>query len=71
MFPYTVHNTSYTFLLGCLVESDLSEGRVPGGAKDIEGLGEDIVVDQTSVDGEQTHQENNVATIKYRSKHLK
>ena len=58
------------FLRGCLVESMLSEGRVPGGAKDVEGLGEDVVVDQTSVDGEQTHQEHNVATIKYCSKHL-
>ena len=74
MYPYTVHSTlvnTYTFLLGCLIESNLCEGRVPGGAKNVEGFGEDIVVDQTSVDGEQTHQENNVATIKYRSKHLK
>ena len=61
----------YIFLLRCLIESNLCEGRVPGGAKDVEGFGEDIIVDQTGVNGEQTHQENNVATFKYRSKHLK
>ena len=55
----------------CLIESNVSVGRVPGGAKDIERLGEDIVVDKTSVDREQTHQENNVATVKYRTEHLK
>ena len=52
------------------IESRLSVGGVPGGAKDIEGLGEDIIVDETSVDGEYTHQENNVATIKDCTKHL-
>ena len=46
-------------------------GRVPGGAKDVDGLGEEIIVDDASVDGEQAHQEDDVATIKHSTKHLK
>lgn len=44
--------------------------RIPGGAKDIDGLGEDVVVYHTSVDGEQTHEEDDVTTIKDSGKHL-
>ena len=46
------------------------EGWVPRGTKYVERFGEDIVVDESSVDGEQTHQEDDVTTIKYRTKHL-
>lgn len=44
--------------------------RIPGGAKEVEGLGEDVVVYHTSVDGEQTHEEDDVTTIKDGGKHL-
>ena len=64
------YGNSYTSLRWWLVESHHSEGRIPRRAKDIEGLGEDIIVDETGVGGEHTHQKNNVATSKDCSKHL-
>ena len=32
----------------------------PGGSEDVDGLGEDVVVDQAGVDGEETHEEDDV-----------
>lgn len=43
--------------LSCLVSRE-----VPAGMEQMKSLGEDIVVDETSVDGESTHEQNNVAT---------
>ena len=37
--------------------------RVPVGAKDVKALGEDVVVHETSVDGEGPHQDNDVAAL--------
>ena len=45
-------------------------GCIPGASKDIKRLGEHIVVDETRVDGEETHQEHNVAAIEDGHKHL-
>ena len=54
-----------------MVKSSLSVGGVPRRAKDVKRLGKDIIVDETSVDGKETHQEDDVATIKYGPKHLR
>lgn len=37
---------------------------VPRRTKDVEGFGEDVVVDDAGVDGEQTHQQQDVSTTK-------
>ena len=50
--------------------SSLRVGRIPGGAKDVERLCEDVIVDESSVNGEESHQEHNVTTIKYSAEHL-
>ena len=42
----------------------------PRRTKHVDGLGEDVVVDETRVDGEHTHQQDDVAAVKQRSKHL-
>ena len=34
------------------------------GTKDVEGLGEDVIVDETGIDGEASHQEDDVASSK-------
>ena len=46
------------------------EGGVPGRAKDVEGFGEDVVVDEPGVDGEDSHEEDDVATSKDHTEHL-
>ena len=46
------------------------KSEVPGGAEDVEGLGEDVVVDEPGVDGEDSHEEDDVATSEDRSEHL-
>ena len=62
---------THTHLLCWMIMSSLSVGGVPGRAKDVKGLGKDIIVDETSVDGKETHQQYNVTTFKYGLKHLK
>lgn len=42
----------------------------PGRSKDIERLGKAIIVDEASVDGEHTHQQNNVPSAEHHAKHL-
>lgn len=42
----------------------------PGGAEDVEGLGEDVVVDHARVDTEQAHEKDDVASSKDDAKHL-
>lgn len=53
-----------------MIQLQHREGRIPRGPKDIERLGENIVINETSVDGKDTHQKNNVATFKYCTEHL-
>lgn len=48
----------------------IGKGWVPARAKDIEALREGIVVDEASVDGEGSHEDNDVATLEDDSKHL-
>ena len=45
-------------------------GCIPGASKDIKRLGEHIIVDETRVDGEETHQKHNVAAIEDGHEHL-
>ena len=47
------------------------KGGVPGGAEDVEGFGEDIVVDEPGVDGEDSHEEDDVATSEDHTEHLR
>ena len=43
----------------------------PAGAEDVEWLGEQIVVDDSSVDWEQTHQQDNIAAAEEHSEDLR
>ena len=40
-------------------------------AKDVEALGEDVIVDEAGVDGTHTHHEDNIATTKEDFKDLR
>ena len=42
----------------------------PARAEDVEGLGEAVVVDDARIDGEQAHQEDDVAARKHHAEHL-
>lgn len=42
----------------------------PGGAEHVEGLGEAVVVDEASVDGEESHQQDDVAPAEHHGEHL-
>ncbi len=53
-----------------LLEGAVGVSEVPGRAEDVEWLGEHIVVHHPSVDREQPHEENDVATIEQRKEHL-
>lgn len=44
---------------------------VPGGVEQLDWLGEDVVVDQTSVHGEKSHQQDDVSAAKEHVKNLK
>ena len=37
-------------------------GEIPSGAEEVQRLREDIIVDEAGVDGECTHEQNNIAT---------
>lgn len=43
----------------------------PAGAKHVEGLGETVIVDDPSVDGEDAHQQDDVTTSKHHVEHLR
>ena len=45
-------------------------GGVPLRSKYVERFREDVVVDETGVDGESSHQNNDVATLEYGGEHL-
>ena len=44
--------------------------KIPGCAKDVEGLGKTVIVNKTSVHGKQSHQQDDIAAMKNGLKHL-
>ena len=45
--------------------------KVPCSAKDVKGLWKAVIVYEASIDGEKSHQQDNIATIENGIKHLK
>lgn len=43
---------------------------IPMSSKNIDGLWEDVIINETSIHRETTHQEDNITTMKYSTKHL-